>query len=139
VTLPPGSRQTCEKTVANRIACRRTIRMTARSASAARLGIGQGKPELAVDFDPRAEDPEARRFTTDIRAEVTARRTELLAALLTIWRWGRIATVSGRGVTGPSGYSKLSLLLPLSSVITTTRTWPPDFSVRTALRRRAAS
>jgi hypothetical protein len=94
---------------------------------------------IAVDFDPRAEDPEARRFTTDIPAEVTARRIELLAALLTIWRWGRIATVSGRDVTGPSGYPKLSLLLPLSSVITTTRTWPPDFSVRTALRRRAAS
>jgi hypothetical protein len=47
---------------------------------------------VAVDFDPRTEHPEARRFTTDIRAEVTARRTELLAALLTIWRWGRIAT-----------------------------------------------
>ncbi len=47
---------------------------------------------IAVDFDPRTEDPEARRFTTDVRAEVTARRTELLAALLTIWRWGRIAT-----------------------------------------------
>lgn len=45
---------------------------------------------VAVDFDPRTEDPEARRFTTNIRAEVTARRTELLAALLTIWRWGRI-------------------------------------------------
>jgi hypothetical protein len=25
VTLPPGSRQTCEKTVANRIACRRQL------------------------------------------------------------------------------------------------------------------
>jgi hypothetical protein len=47
---------------------------------------------IAVNFDPRTEDPEARRFTTDIRAEVRARRTELLAALLTIWRWGRIAT-----------------------------------------------
>jgi hypothetical protein len=47
---------------------------------------------VAVDFDPRTEDPEARPFTTDIRVEVTARRTELLAALLTIWRWGRIAT-----------------------------------------------
>jgi hypothetical protein len=46
---------------------------------------------VAVDFDPRTEDPEARPFTTDIRAEVTARRAELLAALLTIWRWGRIA------------------------------------------------
>jgi hypothetical protein len=47
---------------------------------------------VAVDFDPRTEDPEARPFANDIRLEVTARRTELLAALLTIWRWGRIAT-----------------------------------------------
>jgi hypothetical protein len=47
---------------------------------------------VAVDFDPRTEDPEARPFTTDIRVEVTDRRTELLAALLTIWRWGRVAT-----------------------------------------------
>jgi hypothetical protein len=46
---------------------------------------------IAVDFDPRTEDPESRAFTTDIRAEVMARRSELLAALLTIWRWGRIA------------------------------------------------
>jgi hypothetical protein len=36
---------------------------------------------VAVDFDPRTEDPEARPFTTDIRAEVTVRRNELLAAL----------------------------------------------------------
>src|SRR5262249_30662381 len=36
---------------------------------------------VAVDFDPRTENPEARPFATDIRAEVTARRTELLAAL----------------------------------------------------------
>jgi hypothetical protein len=47
---------------------------------------------VAVDFDPRTEDPEARPFTNDIRVEVTARRKELLAALLSIWRWGRIAT-----------------------------------------------
>ena len=47
---------------------------------------------VAVDFDARTEDPEARPFATDIRVEVTQRRTELLAALLTIWRWGRIAT-----------------------------------------------
>ena len=44
---------------------------------------------IAVEFDPRTEDPEARPFKTDIRAEVRERRTELLAALLTIWRWGR--------------------------------------------------
>ena len=47
---------------------------------------------VAVDFDARTEDPEARPFTTDIRIEVTQRRAELLAALLTIWRWGRVAT-----------------------------------------------
>jgi hypothetical protein len=46
---------------------------------------------LSVELDPRTEDPEARSFPTDIRAEVTERRTELLEALLTIWRWGRIA------------------------------------------------
>jgi hypothetical protein len=54
---------------------------------------------IAVDFDPRTEDPEARRFTTDIRAEVTARRTKLLAALLTIWRWGRIARDISAGLS----------------------------------------
>lgn len=47
---------------------------------------------IAVNFDPRTEDPEARPFATDIRAEVTVRRKELLATLLTIWRWGRITS-----------------------------------------------
>ena len=46
---------------------------------------------IEVDFDARMEDPEARPFKTDIRAEVTERRPELLVAALTIWRWGRIA------------------------------------------------
>jgi hypothetical protein len=47
---------------------------------------------LVVEFDPHTEDPEARRFKTDIRAEVRERRSDLLAALLTIWRWGRIGS-----------------------------------------------
>jgi hypothetical protein len=46
---------------------------------------------ITVDFDARMEDPEARPFKTDFLAEVTAQRTELLAAALTIWRWGQIA------------------------------------------------
>ena len=50
-----------------------------------------------VEFDPRTEDPEARPFKTDIRAEVRD-ASELLAALLTIWRWGRIATDIKRGL-----------------------------------------
>lgn len=44
---------------------------------------------ITVNLDPRTEDPEARSFSTDIRAEVSKRREELLAAALTIWRWGR--------------------------------------------------
>ena len=42
-----------------------------------------------VELDARMEDPETRPFQTDIVAEVLARRTELLAAVLTISRWGR--------------------------------------------------
>jgi hypothetical protein len=48
---------------------------------------------IMVEFDPRTEDPEARPFKTDIRGEVKERRTELLAALLTIWRWGISADI----------------------------------------------
>lgn len=44
---------------------------------------------ISVTFDPRTEDPEARRFTNDIRVDVIRRRTEYLVAVLTIWRWGR--------------------------------------------------
>jgi hypothetical protein len=44
---------------------------------------------LTVELDPRTEDPEARAFNGDLLTEVIARRAKLLAALLTIWRWGR--------------------------------------------------
>ena len=44
---------------------------------------------LTVELDAGMEDPEARRFTGDILQEALARRGELLAALLTIWRRGR--------------------------------------------------
>ena len=46
---------------------------------------------IMVDLDPRTEDPESREFKNDILRDVAARRTELIAALLTIWRWGRLA------------------------------------------------
>jgi hypothetical protein len=46
---------------------------------------------MAVDLDPGTENPEARRFTTNICDEVTNNRDRLLAAALTIWRWGRVA------------------------------------------------
>lgn len=44
---------------------------------------------ITVDFDARVEDAESRTFKGDIRREVVTRRVDLLAALLTIWRWGR--------------------------------------------------
>src|SRR5262249_39339051 len=47
---------------------------------------------LIVEFDARMEDPESRPFTTDIRQEVRNRRIYLLGAVLTIWRWGRLAS-----------------------------------------------
>lgn len=52
---------------------------------------------LTVEMDPHMEDPEARSFATDIRADVTRRRVELLAASLTIWRWGRRGGANKRG------------------------------------------
>jgi hypothetical protein len=42
-------------------------------------------------LDPRCEDPEARAFSGDVVADVTGRRADLLAAALTVWRWGRQA------------------------------------------------
>ena len=49
------------------------------------------RPFITVDLDPRTEEPEARKFKNDILRHVAERRMELLAALLTIWRWGRSA------------------------------------------------
>jgi hypothetical protein len=44
---------------------------------------------ISVDFDAGVEDPESRAFKEDIKKYVADRRGELLAATLTIWRWGR--------------------------------------------------
>jgi hypothetical protein len=46
---------------------------------------------IPTEFDARMEDPERRSFPGDILAEMTRRRPELLTALLTIWRYGRLA------------------------------------------------
>lgn len=46
---------------------------------------------IDVQLDAGTEDPESRKFPGDILAEVTQSRATLLAHLLTIWRWGRLA------------------------------------------------
>ncbi len=45
---------------------------------------------MMVELDARTEDPEARRFTGDLLADINGRRAELLAAALTIWRWAQM-------------------------------------------------
>jgi hypothetical protein len=44
---------------------------------------------VVVELDPRMEDPENRAFPPGFLTSISARRTELLTAALTIWRWGR--------------------------------------------------
>ena len=44
---------------------------------------------LEVLLDARCEDPEARDFPAGFLTDVLTQRTALLAAALTIWRWGR--------------------------------------------------
>jgi hypothetical protein len=45
---------------------------------------------LVVELDARTEDPESRRFTGNLLADVQAHRVELLAAGVTIWRWAQL-------------------------------------------------
>jgi hypothetical protein len=44
---------------------------------------------IEIELDSRLEDPETRAFSGEILEECRRRRNELLAACLTIWRWGR--------------------------------------------------
>jgi hypothetical protein len=55
---------------------------------------------IPTELDARMEDPERRSFSGDILAEITThRRPGLLAALLTIWRYGRLAGDLKQGVS----------------------------------------
>ena len=44
---------------------------------------------LSIKLEPQCEDAEARPFSGNLIRDLNARRSELLGALLTIWRWGR--------------------------------------------------
>jgi hypothetical protein len=44
---------------------------------------------ILIELDARCEDPESRAFPPGFLDNIMARRDELLAAVLTIWRWGR--------------------------------------------------
>jgi hypothetical protein len=55
------------------------------------LSVGEDLARRFIfsQLDPRLEDPESRRFKPGFLEEIERRRGELLAAALTIWRWGR--------------------------------------------------
>jgi hypothetical protein len=44
---------------------------------------------IPCEFDARCEDPEVRPFPAGFLEQIERQRGELLAAVLTIWRWGR--------------------------------------------------
>ena len=44
---------------------------------------------MACTLDARCEDPESRPFQSGFLGQIEQHRAELLAAVLTIWRWGR--------------------------------------------------
>jgi hypothetical protein len=48
---------------------------------------------LVVELDAKCENPEQRSFHEDFKTSIKARRTELLGAVLTIWRWDRQASL----------------------------------------------
>jgi hypothetical protein len=53
---------------------------------------------IPTELDARTENPELRPFPGDILAEVTCNRAAILAALLIIWRYGRLTKHIKRGI-----------------------------------------
>jgi hypothetical protein len=53
---------------------------------------------IPTELDARTENPERREFPGDILGDVTRNRASILAALLTIWRYGRQAKHIMRGM-----------------------------------------
>jgi putative DNA primase/helicase len=48
---------------------------------------------ILCELDARCEDPETRPFAAGFLEDIERRRSELLTAALTIWRWGRLNTL----------------------------------------------
>jgi hypothetical protein len=51
---------------------------------------------IVCELDAQCEDPETRPFAPGFLGQIEERRTDLLAAVLTIWRWGRQNIVSNK-------------------------------------------
>ena len=65
-----------------------------------KLSLDHTRRWLPVELDPRTEFPENRKFASPDKKfadDILRRRKELLAAVLTIWRWGRTAAAIKQG------------------------------------------
>jgi len=77
----------------------RTLDLTTLNALASVFVTGNGvllaqdivRRFIPIEFDAQMEDPERRQFSGDVVAEMMRRRSELLVAVLVIWRYGRLA------------------------------------------------
>jgi len=59
------------------------------TGNALRVSEDLARRFLVVDLDAGCEDPELRPFANEFGISIQNRQHELLAAILTIWRWGR--------------------------------------------------
>jgi hypothetical protein len=59
------------------------------TGNAVRISEDLTRRFLVVSLDAKCENPEQRRFPEDFSASIKEHRADLLAAVLTIWRWGR--------------------------------------------------
>ena len=55
-----------------------------------RIGEDLVRKVVTVEFDAKVENPELRDFPGDFLEDIAAARADLLAGILTIWRWGRL-------------------------------------------------
>jgi hypothetical protein len=56
-----------------------------------------GRRFIVLEFDARCENPESRPFAAGFLTTIENRRTALLTAALTIWRWGRRRSADDAG------------------------------------------
>jgi hypothetical protein len=59
------------------------------TGNAVRISEDLARRFLAVDLDAKCENPEQRSFNEDFGASIKEHRSDLLEAVLTLWRWGR--------------------------------------------------
>jgi hypothetical protein len=61
---------------------------------------------VLFELDAGCEDPEQRKFAGDFLTDIKNRQAELLQAVLTIWRWGRLAGIKSKSSAPLGGFER---------------------------------